>query len=208
MAQFKKLTKRGFTLIELMIVVVIIGILASLAIYGVSKYVANSKSAEARMMLGHMSKDALSVYEGEVQAAANIVLGGQSAASNRVICANENRFIPAAVSAIQSRKYQPTAADWKPVALATDFLGFKCLGTEVLTPIYYRYSYGASTLTTANAASPAVNGDTFTLQAQGDLDGDGNLSTFRMGGTVQLDAATNDLILTLDPAVFENNAEE
>ena len=59
------MTRKGFTLVELMIVVVIIGILASLAIYGVRKYVANSKTAEARLGVGAISKAAMSAYEGE-----------------------------------------------------------------------------------------------------------------------------------------------
>ncbi len=46
-----------------MIVVAIVGVLAVLAIYGVRKYIANAKTAEARNNLGQISKDSSSAFD-------------------------------------------------------------------------------------------------------------------------------------------------
>ena len=48
----KKEEMKGFTLVELMIVVVIIGVLAAIAIISYRKYVQHSKTSEAYTMLG------------------------------------------------------------------------------------------------------------------------------------------------------------
>jgi type IV pilus assembly protein PilA len=55
-------TKKGFTLIELMIVVAIIGILAAIAIPNFLKYQAKSKQSEAKMNLGSMGTSAESYH--------------------------------------------------------------------------------------------------------------------------------------------------
>jgi prepilin-type N-terminal cleavage/methylation domain-containing protein len=54
--------KKGFTLIELMIVVAIIGILAAIAIPNFLKYQAKSKQSEAKMNLGSMGTSAESYH--------------------------------------------------------------------------------------------------------------------------------------------------
>ena len=65
MRAFKKYSDRGFTLIELMIVVAIVGVLSALAIYGVTKYLRSSKTAEVKTALGQMGKDAVSAFNRE-----------------------------------------------------------------------------------------------------------------------------------------------
>ena len=56
--------QRGFTLIEMMVVVIIMGVLATLAVYGVRKYVFSSKTTEAIHMIGSI-KSAEESYRAE-----------------------------------------------------------------------------------------------------------------------------------------------
>ena len=193
MAIVKKLAKRGFTLIELMIVVVIIGILASLAIYGVQKYVSNSKSAEARMMLGRISKDAVSAFESE-STASGLLAPGASAAIARELC-DDAGAVPTAISSISAKKFQPDPQSF-------NVGGWRCLGTTVTTPIYFQYEYEAVVRN-----SPAQEDDEFLASARGDLDGDSVTSLFTMTGKVNRDTSGG-LTLLVSPAVAESRPDE
>src|SRR5258706_6999610 len=56
---------KGFTLIELMIVVAIIGILAAVAIPAFMKYIRRSKTTEATMNIRKLFDSSVSYYEAE-----------------------------------------------------------------------------------------------------------------------------------------------
>lgn len=138
---------------------VFLPILAVLGIYGVRKYVANAKQAEARNALGQIATDAVAAWEKERPAA-----GG--AIAHR-ICASASRAVPSSLAMVSGKKYQSSVADWN-VDCASD-RGFCCLQFAMNAPQYYMYSYGATPTT-------------FTGVANGDLDGDGIASTFTIRG--------------------------
>jgi|SRR4051794_7854388 prepilin-type N-terminal cleavage/methylation domain-containing protein len=155
----KSTGRSGFSLIELMIAVAIIGILSSLAIPTFRAFVLRSKTGEATENLGAMFKSAAVYYT--IERASQ----GQSAGLTVGCTVGDIGPLPGTPLAQKQR-------------LPSDD-GFRALGFSVAEYIYY--SYGLFSKTGVDACGGTANETrVYTLFAQGDLDGDKTFSTFEL----------------------------
>jgi type IV pilus assembly protein PilA len=193
---------RGFTLIELMIVVAIVGILAVLGIYSVRKYVAHSKVAEARNALGQMAKDASTAYEKEGTPGRVLPLGATAGVSHR-LCIGHPWTVPNNPALIRGQKYQSLPSEWvfsqivDGVSMPT---GFSCLRFAMQDPQYFMYAY--------SAFWPGTNiGDRYAAIAMGDLNGNGVLSNLSVSGEIKQEPGGS-IVLVTAPNFIEFSPEE
>ncbi len=165
--------QRGVTLVELFIVVVIVGIMATLAVFGVSQYLRKSKTAEAVQMIGAIKAGQEAFFD-ETFRYYN-VSGGLA----------DSNLYPAAEGASWTSKIQWGGGDAEMASR------WATLGIAPAAPVQFRYATTAGLPTAMPndgifeagvaynlAAVAARPSHWYIALAVGDLDGNGVRSVF------------------------------
>jgi len=155
----------GFTLIELMITVTIIGVLALLATVGYARWIRTSKTAEATAMLGAI-KSAQETFRAERLRYADVSVG------------NLDTHYPTSAPTDAKVAWNPAGCLSTPICAA-----FLTLNVQAESLVYYRYSTiaGAATgapITYDGRTTPAANDPWFIAKARGNLNNDAVLSYY------------------------------
>jgi type IV pilus assembly protein PilA len=152
--------KLGFTLIELMIVVAILGILAAVAIPAFINYIKRSKSSEASINIR-------AVFEGSVTYFDSELSGTEPGATY-------THYLPPTVGKTPSEAASGTKFDIRGVL--SEFTANAVWTALAFAPnenFYYQYQW-----INAKGDDKLLNSDTVTVMANGDLDNDSAFSTF------------------------------
>ncbi len=157
--------RKGFTLIELMIVVAILGILAAVAVPAFLKYIKRSKTSEATMQLRKLYDSSATYFATDWADSTGATLAHQFP--------NPATLTPATVPG--ATKAVTPETTWSTGALGSTWVA---LNFAVTDPHLYAYQYDST------GSNSTDNASQFTASAFGDLDGDGTESTFVRFGSV------------------------
>lgn len=159
----------------------LVGVAAAVAVYSVRRYLAASKAAEAKNMVGAIARSAIAAFEREHAGGATHQLCGSAPP------------VPSQVPA--GIKHQP-GDDFDS---GDERAGWRCLRFRMTMPHRYQYEYrrgGPYKGPARGGPDPGPHG--FEASAEGDLDGDGVTSLFTLVGKV--DARTKQL--KVSPTLF------
>ena len=153
--------REGFTLLELMTVVAMLGVLAAIALPSYSAYMRRSKASEVTTNLNSMFKAVLNYYAMERSSQGS---GGGAAGRCIVDDATPSPFDPR----VSKQPFVPDAR-------------FRAIGFSIPDLVFFSYGlYSVRGTLAGDCAETTPNIAVYTLYAFGDLDGDNVLSTYEL----------------------------